>query len=116
MAAPEPVIWSLLSLDNSRCIQSNVSDSLKLSIIQIYAGHGLDHDVLQLIRDYCKASLSHVLKLKFSSTCMESPRAHGHAHHKNKRQVARSTGVVVASLIEGSLIYGTLDSIMFQVA
>jgi len=92
MAAPEPVIWSLLSLDNSRCIQSN------------------------LIRDYCKASLSHVLKLKFSSTCMESPRAHGHAHHKNKRQVARSTGVVVASLIEGSLIYGTLDSIMFQVA
>jgi hypothetical protein len=45
----EPSSFKLQAPDSSRRIQSNISDSLKLSIIQIYTNHSLDYCVLQLI-------------------------------------------------------------------
>jgi hypothetical protein len=53
IVVPRPGANTVIRQGNlpSRYIQSNVSDNLKLSNIQIYTDHRLDHGVLQLIRD-----------------------------------------------------------------
>jgi hypothetical protein len=53
---PSPGLTQSLDKGTFRVValRENISDSLKLSIIQIYTDHRLNHNVFQLIRDCYK--------------------------------------------------------------